>query len=53
MSQRPKILNIVRARPNLPKIAPLMHEMWRRPAIDAIAMEMPVIFLCTHGLSNA
>src|SRR3989442_12001970 len=44
MSQRPKILNIGRAPPNLPKIAPLMHEMRRRPAIDAIAMEMPVIF---------
>jgi len=44
MSQHLKIMNIVGARPNLPKIAPLMHEMRRRPAIDAIAMEMPVIF---------
>src|SRR4029077_14538276 len=31
-----KILNIVGARPNLPKIAPLMHEMQRHPQIDAI-----------------
>jgi UDP-N-acetylglucosamine 2-epimerase (non-hydrolysing) len=36
MSQRLKILNIVGARPNLPKIAPLMHEMQRHPEIDAI-----------------
>ncbi len=36
MSQRLKILNIVGARPNLPKIAPLMHEMQRHPEIEAI-----------------
>src|SRR5258708_5011585 len=36
MSQRLKILNIVGARPNLPKIAPLMHEMLRHPEIEAI-----------------
>ncbi|SRR6266571_1723036 len=44
MSQRLKIMNIVGTRPNIPKIARLMHEMRRRPAIDAIAVEMPVIF---------
>jgi UDP-N-acetylglucosamine 2-epimerase (non-hydrolysing) len=31
-----KILNIVGARPNLPKIAPLMHEMLKHPEIEAI-----------------
>jgi len=31
-----KIINIVGARPNLPKIAPLMREMQRRPEIDPI-----------------
>ena len=36
MTQRLKILNIVGARPNLPKIAPLMHEMQRHPEIEAI-----------------
>ncbi len=36
MTQRLKILNIVGARSNLPKIAPLMHEMQRHPEIDAI-----------------
>jgi len=36
MSQRLKILNIVGARPNLPKIAPLMHEMQRHPEIEAL-----------------
>ena len=36
MTQRLKILNIVGARPNLPKIAPLMHEMQLHPEIDAI-----------------
>ena len=36
MSQHLKILNIVRARPNLPKIAPLMREMQRHPEIEAI-----------------
>jgi UDP-N-acetylglucosamine 2-epimerase (non-hydrolysing) len=36
MSSRLKILNIVGARPNLPKIAPLMHEMQRHPEIEAI-----------------
>src|SRR5882724_9076334 len=36
MSQRLKILNIVGARPNLPKIAPLIHEMRRRPEIEPI-----------------
>ena len=36
MTQRLRILNIVGARPNLPKIAPLMREMQRRPEIDPI-----------------
>ncbi len=36
MSQRLKILNIVGARPNLPKIAPLMREMRRHPQIEPI-----------------
>ena len=36
MSQPLKILNIVGARPNLPKIAPLMREMQRHPEIEAI-----------------
>jgi UDP-N-acetylglucosamine 2-epimerase (non-hydrolysing) len=36
MSQRLKILNIVGARPNLPKIAPLMREMQRHPEIEPI-----------------
>src|SRR6266446_2501641 len=34
MPQPLKILNIVGARPNLPKIAPLMHEMQRHPEIE-------------------
>jgi UDP-N-acetylglucosamine 2-epimerase (non-hydrolysing) len=34
MSDHLKILNIVGARPNLPKIAPLMREMRRHPEID-------------------
>jgi len=36
MNQPLKILNIVGARPNLPKIAPLMREMQRHPEIEAI-----------------
>ena len=36
MSSRLKILNIVGARPNLPKIAPLMHEMQRHSEIEPI-----------------
>lgn len=36
MSQTLKILNIVGARPNLPKIAPLMREMQRHPEIEPI-----------------
>ena len=36
MSQRLKILNIVGARPNLPKIAPLIREMQRHPEIEPI-----------------
>ena len=36
MSQRLKIVNIVGARPNLPKIAPLIWEMQRHPEIDPI-----------------
>src|SRR5260221_14175675 len=36
MSQRLKILNVVGAPPNLPKIAPLMREMHRHPEIEAI-----------------
>src|SRR5215471_11203279 len=31
-----KILNIVGARPNLPKIAPLMREMQRHPEIEPL-----------------
>jgi UDP-N-acetylglucosamine 2-epimerase (non-hydrolysing) len=38
MSQRLKILNIVGARPNLPKIAPLMREMQRHPEIEPILL---------------
>ncbi len=36
MSHRLRILNIVGARPNLPKIAPLMREMQGHPEIDPI-----------------
>jgi len=36
MSPRVKILNVVGARPNLPKIAPLMHEMQHHEEIEAI-----------------
>src|SRR5579862_7918626 len=36
MSKRLKIINIVGARPNLPKIAPLMREMQRHPEINPI-----------------
>jgi UDP-N-acetylglucosamine 2-epimerase (non-hydrolysing) len=36
MSKRLKIFNVVGARPNLPKIAPLLREMQRHPQIDAI-----------------
>jgi len=36
MRQHLKILNIVGARPNLPKIAPLIREMQRHPEIEAI-----------------
>ena len=36
MSQRLKIFNIVGARPNLPKIAPLLREMRRHPEIEPI-----------------
>jgi UDP-N-acetylglucosamine 2-epimerase (non-hydrolysing) len=36
MSQHLKILNIVGARPNLPKIGPLMREMGRHPEIEPI-----------------
>jgi UDP-N-acetylglucosamine 2-epimerase (non-hydrolysing) len=36
MSNRLKIINIVGARPNLPKIAPLMREMQRHPEIESI-----------------
>ena len=36
MSQLLKILNIVGARPNLPKIAPLLREMQRHPEIEPI-----------------
>src|SRR5258708_10889398 len=36
MSQRLKILNVVGARPNLPKIAPLMREMRRHSEIEPI-----------------
>src|SRR5256884_3075925 len=36
MSRRLKILNIVGARPNLPKIAPLRREMQRHPEIEPI-----------------
>src|SRR5947207_2238192 len=36
MKQRLKIINIVGARPNLPKIAPLIREMRRHPEIEPI-----------------
>lgn len=36
MSRPLKIINIVGARPNLPKIAPLIREMQRHPEIDPI-----------------
>src|SRR5215472_16714648 len=36
MSPRLKVLNVVGARPNLPKIAPLMREMQRHEGIEAI-----------------
>ncbi len=36
MRQHLKILNIVGARPNLPKIAPLIREMQRHPEIEGI-----------------
>jgi UDP-N-acetylglucosamine 2-epimerase (non-hydrolysing) len=36
MTHRLKILNVVGARPNLPKIAPLIREMQRHPDIDPI-----------------
>ena len=36
MTRRLKILNVVGARPNLPKIAPLMREMQRHPEIEAL-----------------
>lgn len=36
MCRRLKIINIVGARPNLPKIAPLMREMQRHPEIEPI-----------------
>jgi hypothetical protein len=38
MSQRLKILNVVGARPNLPKIAPLVREMQRHPDIEPILL---------------
>jgi UDP-N-acetylglucosamine 2-epimerase (non-hydrolysing) len=36
MAQQLKILNIVGARPNLPKIGPLMREMGRHPQIEPV-----------------
>ena len=36
MTKRLRIFNIVGARPNLPKIAPLMREMQRRPEIEPV-----------------
>jgi len=36
MAHRLKIINIVGARPNLPKISPLMREMQRHPEIEPI-----------------
>jgi len=36
MGNRLKIINVVGARPNLPKIAPLMREMRRHPEIEPI-----------------
>ncbi len=38
MTSTLKILNVVGARPNLPKIAPLMREMHRHPEIDPILL---------------
>src|SRR6202008_863724 len=36
MTSQLKIINIVGARPNLPKIAPLMREMQRHPEIEPV-----------------
>jgi len=36
VNSRVKIMNVVGARPNLPKIAPLMREMQRHPEIEPI-----------------
>jgi UDP-N-acetylglucosamine 2-epimerase (non-hydrolysing) len=36
MGNRLKIINVVGARPNLPKIAPLMREMRRHPEIEPL-----------------
>jgi UDP-N-acetylglucosamine 2-epimerase (non-hydrolysing) len=38
MSRRLKIINIVGARPNLPKIAPLMREMQHHPEIEPVLL---------------
>src|SRR5260370_39212941 len=60
MTQRLKILNVVGARPNLPKIAPLMQEMQRHPEIEAILVhtgqpydeELSGIFLREMGIPS-
>src|SRR5258708_26717386 len=38
MSIRTRILNIVGARPNLPKIAPIIREMQRHPEIEPLLL---------------
>jgi len=38
MHARLKILNVVGARPNLPKIAPLLREMQKHPEIEAVLL---------------
>jgi len=60
MSQHLKILNIVGARPNLPKIAPLIREMQRHAEIEAILVhtgqhydeKLSDIFFCQMGIPS-
>lgn len=58
MPMRLKIINIVGARPNLPKIAPLIREMQRHPEIEPILVHtgqhydaaLSDIFFCQMGI---